>query len=95
MTDQKCQKAWAVQVKATGKPGKGWLVGDHAKHLKSDALIYVFVDLPQADERPGYPVVPSKHVAEKARGTKAGNTMPQFYKIDRLSEGEGWEAFQV
>jgi hypothetical protein len=45
VTDQRCQKAWSVQVKTNRKAINYWLVGERARHIKSDSHVYVFVNL--------------------------------------------------
>src|SRR5271154_6387703 len=64
VTDQECRKAWSVQVKTNGKPASYWLVGEHAKRLKSESHVYVFVNI-KGKERPEYRVVGSGQVADK------------------------------
>lgn len=34
VTDQKCRKAWSVQVKTNRKPASFWLVNKHSTDLK-------------------------------------------------------------
>ena len=95
VTDQECRNAWSVQVKTNSKPANFWLVGAHAATLKSDSHIYVFVNI-RGKDPPEYIVVPSAHVAKKARHKIAstGSAWYEFHRADRLFEGEGWEAFE-
>jgi hypothetical protein len=93
VTDQACQKAWSVQVKTNRKTGSFWLVGAKAAQIKSNSHVYVFVNLGK-QERPEFVVVPSAHVAEKMKTKKAvatENVFYEFWRNDRLYEGEGWE----
>jgi hypothetical protein len=39
VTDQECQKAWSVQVKTNRKAISYWLVGERARHIKSDSHV--------------------------------------------------------
>jgi hypothetical protein len=94
VTDQFCNKAWSVQVKAKRTAAKYWLVGKHASFLKSSSHLYVFVSL-KGNDRPEYLVVPSVHVAKEMTTYKA-KTKSEWYAFEkpkRSSNGEGWEAF--
>lgn len=94
VTDQKCQKAWSVQVKTNRKSASFWLLGEQAVRLKSESHIYVFVNIGN-QARPEFVVVPSIHVAAKVRTKPAstGTIWYEFWKVDRQSDGEGWEVF--
>lgn len=104
VTDQRCQRAWSVQVKTQRQAANFWLVGSRAREINSPTHIYVFINL-KGDHRPEYLVVPSAIVAEKMYDAKAktGNT---FYCFDRSAgkefivaqdwpdqRQEGWEIF--
>jgi hypothetical protein len=100
VTDQRCQKAWSVQVKTNRKAINYWLVGERARHIKSDSHVYVFVNLrgedrPEYPDRPEYLVVPSGHVAAKVEkyAPKGGTVWYTFMRANRLSGNEGWEIF--
>ena len=105
VTDQKCQRAFSVQVKTQRQAANFWLVGLQAREINSPTHIYVFINL-RGDNRPEYLVVPSEVVARKMYEDKAktGNT---FYCFDRsagkefvVAQGwtdqrqEGWETFR-
>jgi hypothetical protein len=94
VTDQKCQKAWSVQVKTNKSPATFWLLGANAAKLKSDSHAYVFVNI-RKDGRPEYVVAPSVHVAEKVvkETAKTGSVWYSFLRQDRLYVSEGWELF--
>src|ERR1700733_783754 len=64
VTDQACQKAWSVQVKSNSGRANFWLLGAHAKRLKSESHVYVFVSDARGG-KPEYIVAPSSHVAAK------------------------------
>jgi hypothetical protein len=87
VTDQRCRKAWSVQVKTTERPASWCLISTHAKETASDTHIYVFVSL--KDDCPDFMVVPSRVVAAHAR--RQGEKMLVF---DRANAGSmGWDAF--
>ena len=101
-TDQHCQRAWSVQVKTQRQAANFWLIGSHAREVKSPSHIYVFINL-RGDNKPEYLVVPSEIVAEKMYKYKA-NTGTVFYGFYRKAGKEfiaaqgwkdsgGWEAF--
>ncbi len=81
VTDQKCCKAWSVQVKTNNNPANFWLVGAKAKSIISDSHMYVFVNVGKGD-RAEYIVVPSAHVAAKAFYEKS-TTGTEWYSFPR------------
>ena len=104
VTDQRCQRAFSVQVKTQRQAANFWLVGQQAHEIKSPSHVYVFINL-RGDDRPDYLVVPSEVVAEKMYESKA-KTGSTFYCFDRSAgkqfiagqgwpdkRGEGWEFF--
>ena len=93
VTDQKCQRAFSVQVKTQRQAANYWLVGRQAREINSETHIYVFINL-RGDSRPDYLVVPSAVVAKEMYGdpAKTGST---FYCFDRSAGkefvvGKGW-----
>jgi hypothetical protein len=94
VTDQACQKAWSVQVKTNSGRPNFWLVGAHAKQLKSKSHMYVFVNNSRG-EKPEYLVALSEYVADKVYHSIAskGSEWYTFSVSDRPTEGEGWEMF--
>jgi hypothetical protein len=83
-----------VQVKTNGKPAGFWLVGKHARTLKSDSHVYVFVNL-RGSERPEYVVASSVHVASKVceePNKKSAAIFYAFYRKDKPTYDEGWQA---
>jgi hypothetical protein len=94
VTDQRCQKAWSVQVKTNRKAINYWLVGERAHYIKSDSHVYVFMNL-EGKDCPEYLVVPSTHVAAKMEKYAApgGSVWYTFSRANRLSDSEGWELF--
>jgi hypothetical protein len=104
VTDQKCRRAYSVQVKTQRQAANFWLVGSQAQEINSPTHIYVFINL-KGDNRPDYLVVPSAIVADKMYEAKA-KTGSIFYCFDRragkefvTAQGwrdqrqEGWEVF--
>jgi hypothetical protein len=91
VTDQRCRKAWSVQVKTNKKPNRSWLLSRHAPELKSESHVYVFVNL-QGNMRPEYLVVTSETVASKYRSAirKTGSVWYWFDKSDAPFI-EGWQ----
>jgi hypothetical protein len=94
VTDQTCCIAWSVQVKTNKKPANFWLVGKHARNLKSDSHAYVFVNL-KGDGRPECIVASSTHVASKVKvkTSTTGSVWYEFRRVDRPCEEEGWGLF--
>jgi len=65
VTDQKCKRAWSVQVKTNAGRATFWLLNKHSREVKSDMHIYVLVNLGQKNPRqklspPDFYVVPSR-----------------------------------
>jgi hypothetical protein len=94
VTDQSCRKAWSIQVKTNKTPASFWLLDKHAAWLRSGSHMYVFVNL-KGESRPEYLVIPSEHVAVsmKTEIAKSGSIWYSFLRVDRPSDGEGWELF--
>lgn len=91
VTDQNCQRAWSVQVKANSTRGRFWLVGPRASKTQSQSHVYVFVTL-KGKERPDYHVVPSDIVAANVRvhDRKTGSTWHSLYRKDIGDFSEAW-----
>ena len=89
VTDQKCEKAWSVQVKTNRGRPSFWLLNRHSKETKSNSHIYVLVNLGQKNPRarlkePDFYVVPSRVLATEMRITPPrGRTRSIFYSIHR------------
>lgn len=105
VTDQKCHKAWSVQVKTQKQALNYWLVGDPKRIPDSPSHIYIFINL-DGEKRPDYLVVPSCVVSQKAY-TEVANTGSTWHCFDRISgkefieskgwpdkRREGWEIFE-
>jgi hypothetical protein len=92
VTDQRCRKAWTVQVKATTKPADFCLVGKHAKEVASASHVYVFVTLKEDGQPAKFLVVPSRVVAKKARAQGQGRMGFVFYRSDAAGTAS-WRIF--
>jgi hypothetical protein len=102
VTDQKCKRAWSVQVKTNAGRPTFWLLNKHASESKSDTHIYVLVNLGQKNPRqrrkgPDFYVVPSRVLARRMRTTPPrGRTHSIFYSIfrDKVESYENkWKIF--
>jgi hypothetical protein len=95
VTDQGCQRAWSVQVKATHQNRGFWLLGEDAKNIKSPTHVYVFVNL-KGKERPAYYVVPSEFVAANVKEDRSKKSGKLFYYLNRTDAEpylEKWNFF--
>jgi hypothetical protein len=102
VTDEKCKKAWSVQVKTNyGRP-KFWLVSRHSKQTASRSHIYVLVNLCRANARqrkvylaPDFYVVPSRIIAGKLRVTarKTGSIFYSIFVKDVQKYKDRWHVF--
>jgi hypothetical protein len=66
VTDQKCKRAYSVQVKTNSRTFNFWLIGKKAKETVSSTHIYVLVNLKNTmrnGETVEYYVVPSRQLA--------------------------------
>ena len=90
VTDETCNRAWSVQVKATPKATTYWLLGPKARQLRARSHVYVFVA--RMAGRPEFYVVPSGVVAKNVRVVKRrASTWYSWIKRDRYRDA--WHAF--
>jgi hypothetical protein len=94
VTDQACQRAFSVQVKANAAAAGFWLVGERTP--VSDTHIYVFVNLKSRETgcQREYFIVPSRVVAERKVYSK--HPKSEFYSIYRkhiLEYRDLWSVF--
>ena len=83
VTDQRCKKAWSVQVKTNAGTPSFWLVGEHTGEINSRSHVYVFVNVPKnTEQKPKFYVVPSRVVATT------------FIIGPKLKSGHRFHAFQ-
>jgi len=95
VTDQRCRKAWSVQVKTNAKTAKFWLTSPTMRDMVSPSHIYVFVNVPRnAKSAPKFYVVPSRVVASTVRVTPPRSTgsVWHFYRRDDKFE-DNWKVF--
>lgn|SRR5665213_314309 len=94
VTDQRCRKAWAVQVKTNASTAKWWLLSDHSRHLRSAVHVYVFVSVPKTKNvQPRFYVVPSRVVAKTGRRFER-STGSIWYGYQRQDKYENnWKLF--
>jgi hypothetical protein len=67
VTDQRCSRAWSVQVKANAKTFTFWLLNSKAKEIVSSSHVYALVNLRsgKTGDTVEYFIVPSQIVAER------------------------------
>jgi hypothetical protein len=93
VTDQKCKRAYSVQVKTNGRTFNFWLIGKNAKETVSHTHIYVLVNLKntkKSGEMIEFFVVPSKKLA------RCGDHDRDWPSIDRekvLDCKDKWSVF--
>jgi hypothetical protein len=93
ITDQACQRAFSVQVKANATAENFWLVGKNTP--VSDTHIYVLVNLrPKRGMAPEYFIVPSRVVKERTVHCKhAKSEFYSLYRKDILAYKDQWDVF--
>jgi hypothetical protein len=89
-----CQEAWSIQVKTNSRPSIFWLLGGHAKRLKTTKAYVCFCEQCARDPA-GILVAQSDYAAKKVDHTvrPAGSDWYEFNNADRRTEGERWENF--
>ncbi len=95
VTDQKCRKAWSVQVKTNASMANFWLTSAKTKELASPSHVYVFVSVPKDEQQdPVFYVVPSRVVANTVRSSQArstGSVLHAYYRQDKYKDN--WKLF--
>lgn len=66
-TNRDANKSVGIQVKASTRSRRGWILNKKGEDFYSDTLFYVFVNLKGVDERSDYFIVPSKVVADSIK----------------------------
>jgi hypothetical protein len=87
VTDQRCHKAWSVQVKTNASNAAKWLTGHRAREINSKTHVYVFVNAPTNKKAARFFIVPSKTVVKKIRG----NRWYRFYRDEKYEDK--WSIF--
>jgi hypothetical protein len=101
VTDQKCKKAFSVQVKTNSKGSTYWLVGEKAKGMVSKSHIYVLVnfckDRQTGSDKPFYWIVPSRVISTKMTSktsvTGKGSTFHSISAADISGYADKWSLF--
>jgi hypothetical protein len=95
ITDQRCKKAWSIQVKTNASMANFWLVSPKTKDMHSPSHVYVFVSVPKNPERkPQFYVVPSRVVATKFRSTPPRRNGQRWHAFDRIDRyKDKWALF--
>ena len=93
VTDQRCRRAWSVQVKTTERqhPASYCLAGRHAKDIASDSHIYIFVSY--KEDKPNFLVVPSRTVAKYVRLLGGWLVLDRKHAKYDKDDPEGWRVF--
>jgi hypothetical protein len=73
VTDQKCRRAYTVQVKTNKRTFGFWLVGKKAREIISKTHIYALVNIKKYGKEIEYYIVPSKIIAENMQEDEKGN----------------------
>jgi hypothetical protein len=102
VTDEKCKKAWSVQVKTNHGRPRFWLLNKHSKQTASPSHIYVLVNLCRHNLKqaklhpsPDFYVVPSRIIARVLRTTprKTGSIFYSVQLPDIEKYKERWSIF--
>jgi hypothetical protein len=98
VTDQRCRKAWSVQVKTNAALARYWLVSHKSKETVSPSHIYVFVNVPKPQNRqkePQFYIVPSGVVGNKFKTTKPRGSRGSIWHYFERKEAyrDNWNIF--
>ena len=93
VTDQRCRRAWSVQVKTTERrhPASYCLAGSHVKEIASDTHIYIFATY--KEDKPRFLVVPSRTVAKHVRVQGGWLVFDRAHAKHDKDDPEGWRVF--
>jgi hypothetical protein len=92
-TDAECRRAFSIQVKTAAPVSSYWLLSEHAKEVRSDTHIYVFVSIKQDATPPDFYIVPSAVVADKmwVEKQKGGSIWYSFALADAKPFQDKWD----
>jgi len=98
VTDQRCSRAWSVQVKTNAKSFGFWLLSSKTEEMVSPSHVYVLVNIraSKLGENVEYFIVPSKVVAERMvhKWRKANSSEWFFIYRDKIQEFQDkWSIF--
>ena len=91
VTDQKCKRAFSVQVKTNARSSSFWLIGKKAKEAVSDSHVYVLLNIcasQKHEERFEYFVLTSEQIARD--GCHDGN-WPHIKREKVIDAQNAWE----
>ena len=85
VTDQRCSRAWSVQVKTNAQVHTFWLLNSKTQEMVSPTHIYVLVNIinSKKGETVEYFIVPSKVVAELLVHDKSKANTSEWFTIYR------------
>ena len=90
VTDQRCKKAWSVQVKTNAAVQNYWLVSPSGTTIRSPSHIYVHVNVSKNPQRqPQFFVISSRVVADNVKMTHTRG--PAFYRNEKYRDN--WKLF--
>jgi len=92
-TDAECRRAFSIQVKTSAPVSSYWLLSEHAKEMRSDTHIYVFVNIKKEGIPPEFYVVPSAVVAERmwVEKQRGGSVWYSFTLDDAKPFQDRWD----
>jgi hypothetical protein len=99
VTDQRCSRAWSVQVKTNAKTFTFWLLNSKTEEMVSPSHIYALVNLraSKGGETVDYFIVPSKIVAERMTHDWSKSKTSEWFAIyrDKVAEFQNkWGIFE-
>ena len=100
VTDQRCSRAWSVQVKTNARTHSFWLLTAKTKETVADSHVYVLVNIRSRNtgEEIEYFVVPSQVIASRMSHAVSRAKTSEWYQIDRakiLEFQEKWDLFSA
>ena len=96
VTDQKCQRAFSIQVKTNARTFNYWLIGKKAKESASDSHVYVLVNIrntKRSGESVEYFIVPSRQLAKDGYHEYHEGNWPHIQREKVLEFENAWEIF--
>jgi hypothetical protein len=94
VTDEKCRRAYSVQVKTNSTARRYWLLKKGALKEVSRTHIYVFVQLVGNGVQAEFFVVPSKVVKKRMFRGRFGKDMWYSMGYETAKEFHSWSAFK-
>lgn len=96
VTNESCNRAFSVQVKANGRPASFWLFGEKAKALKSPSHVYALVNFNDNSGKHEFYIVPSRVVGRRifTESAKTGSVWYSFSRKDATKYRDAWNMFR-